>query len=203
MIFFLKGVLIGFSVAAPVGAIGLLCIQRTLVQSRLSGFLTGLGAAFANAIYGVIAGIFGAGLITQFLVSQERLVHLISGVFLIYMGVKMIRSVPPDREVDPTSKGLLANFLSSFFLLITNPSTILFFLAVFGTVGVPTASNQVFGASVTICGIFMGSVLWWLTLVTVTHLLKNRINRKVLSAINKIAGLIIVGFGVTSCISSF
>src|SRR5512143_860107 len=130
--FYLRGLIIGFSIAAPVGPIGVLCIRRTLSDGRLYGFVSGLGAATADACYGTIAAL-GLTIVSTFLVEQANWLRLLGGLYLCYLGLKTFRSRPADRAVEATTRehGLLGAYASTLFLTLTNPLTILSFLAVF------------------------------------------------------------------------
>ena len=104
--FFLKGLIIGFSIAAQVGPIGVLCIRRSLTKGRISGLVTGLGAATADALYGVIAG-FGLTLIATFLVNQKLWIQVIGVLFLLYLGIKTLREKPYEKsETNTKSRGI-------------------------------------------------------------------------------------------------
>src|SRR5512133_448069 len=120
----LKGLIIGFSIAAPVGQIGVLCIRRTLVDGRAAGFVSGLGAASADAIYGAIAG-FGLTVVSSFLVSQQSWFRLVGGIFLCYLGWRIFRSVvapvDPDGATQMTATRLVSAYASTFLLTLTNP----------------------------------------------------------------------------------
>ena len=119
--------MLGFSVAAPVGPIGLLCINRTINKNFAAGFVSGLGAATADLIYGFIAG-FGLTMISTFLIDQKTWIQLIGSCFLIYLGIKTIKKREPKIEFNSASdKGLLKDYFSTLILTITNPLTILFF----------------------------------------------------------------------------
>ncbi|MBI3233818.1 MAG: LysE family transporter [Bacteroidetes bacterium] len=123
MNYFVKGLLIGFSVAAPVGPIGVLTIKRTLTEGRVSGFVTGMGAALADSVYGIIAS-FGLTVISSFLLTQEFWMKLIGGLFLLFLGIKSLFSKPTSKAANLDSKGLFNNFISTFFLTVTNPTTL-------------------------------------------------------------------------------
>jgi threonine/homoserine/homoserine lactone efflux protein len=120
--FLFKGLLLGFSIAAPVGPIGVLCIRRTIADGRTAGLLSGLGAATADALYGCVAG-FGMALISNFLVSQQTWIHLIGGAFLCYLGIKTLLTKPAAEPAVVKHKGLLGAYASTFFLTLTNPMT--------------------------------------------------------------------------------
>jgi threonine/homoserine/homoserine lactone efflux protein len=200
--YLIKGVIIGLSIAVPVGPIGILCIRRTLAQGRITGFLSGLGAATADAFYGAIAG-FGITFLLNFLIGQQTWFRLIGGVLLCVLGLRIFVSKPAEggdsfKESTPWSA-----YLSTFFLTLTNPMTILFFAAVFAGVGMGGASNHYVSAAILILGIFTGSALWWLILSGFMGLLKGIFNSKRLRWLNRISGLIIMGFGLVAFVSIF
>jgi len=189
--FFVKGLIIGFSIAAPVGPIGLLCIQRTLTGGRTSGFISGLGAATADAVYGCIAG-FGLTFITTFLISQHVWLRLIGGIFLCFLGIRTFVSPPAERAASAEGKSLLTNYASTFVLTITNPVTILSFAAIYAGLGV---YNYV-SAVLLVSGVFTGSALWWFTLSSSVSIIRSKIDQHKLQWINRISGTILAGIGV-------
>lgn len=223
--FLLKGLVIGFSIAAPVGPIGVLCIRRTLAGGFLPGVTAGLGAATADAVYGAIAA-FGLTAVTSFLVGQRVTLGIIGGAFLITLGCRVFftRPAPAGERADSPHGGMGANsaggvpagvtdppvgagkgragagggYLSTFFLTITNPMTILFFVAVFTGTGLATAPKGYGSALLLVTGVFTGSALWWLTLSTATGIVRKMITPPVMRAVNYLAGVIIAGFGVYS-----
>src|SRR3970040_603046 len=137
--FLLRGLVIGFSIAAPVGPIGVLCIRRTLTEGRIAGFVSGLGAATADAFYGAIAG-FGLTFISSFLIDQQFWLRLAGGFFLLYLGVKTFRSSPPDNAALQDRSGIFGAYASTLVLTLTNPMTILSFAIIFAGLGLATAS---------------------------------------------------------------
>src|SRR3989344_6339612 len=160
-IFLIKGLIIGFSIAAPVGPIGLLCIQRTITYGRTSGLLTGLGAATADGLYGAVAA-FGLTIISNFLVGQQFWFRLIGGVFLLYLGIKTFLSKPAEKTVTESHKGLFSDYLSTVFLTLTNPTTILSFVAVFAGLGLGSMNGNTSSAILMVAGVIVGSAFWWL-----------------------------------------
>lgn len=189
---FLRAFIIGISIAAPVGPIGVLCIRRTLANGRLAGFVSGLGAASADMLYGAIAA-FGLSAITGLLLDNAFWLKLIGGLFLLYLGVKTFREKPSDKPAEATADGLWSMYLSTFFLTITNPMTILSFAAIFaGTMlGTTTGSPLVM-----VAGVFAGSAAWWLTLSFIVGILRDRLTQTHMAWINRISGAIIIAFGV-------
>jgi threonine/homoserine/homoserine lactone efflux protein len=193
--FLLRGLVIGFSIAAPVGPIGVLCIRRTLAKGRVSGLVSGLGAATADAIYGCIAG-FGLTFIASILISQQGWFRLIGGAFLCYLGLKTFLTRPAEQAASAEGNGLVGAYASTFFLTLTNPMTILSFAAIFAGLGVVSASGNYASAGMLVLGVFIGSALWWLILSGGVSVFRARFNPHGLRWVNRISGVIITGFGL-------
>ena len=193
--FLLRGLVIGFSIAAPVGPIGVLCIRRTLAKGRVSGLVSGLGAATADAIYGCIAG-FGLTFIASILISQQGWFRLIGGAFLCYLGLKTFLTRPAEQAASAEGNGLVGAYASTFFLTLTNPMTILSFAAIFAGLGVVSASRNYASAGMLVLGVFIGSALWWLILSGGVSVFRARFNPHGLRWVNRISGVIITGFGL-------
>jgi threonine/homoserine/homoserine lactone efflux protein len=191
----LRGVMIGFSIAAPVGPIGVLCIRRTLAEGRVHGFVSGLGAATADAFYGALAAL-SLTIISAFLIDQANWLRLIGGAYLCYLGVKTFRSRPSGRAAEAAGRGLLGAYSSTLFLTLTNPLTIFAFAAIFAGVGAEAASGNTLGALNVVLGVFLGSTAWWLILVTLTSLFRARLTTNGLVWVNRLSGLLILGFGL-------
>jgi threonine/homoserine/homoserine lactone efflux protein len=193
--FFLRGLIIGFSIAAPVGPIGVLCIRRTLAQGRASGLISGLGAATADAIYGSIAG-FGLTFISSLLIRQQGWFRLVGGLFLCYLGLKTFLARPAEQPVLAKGNDLISAYALTFFLTLTNPMTILSFAAIFAGLGIGTASGNYFSAGMLVLGVFLGSALWWLILSSGVGMIWKKFNPLALRWINRISGIIITAFGL-------
>jgi len=198
--FFLEGLIIGFSIAAPVGPIGVLCIHRTLLEGRTIGFASGLGAATADAIYGCIAG-FGLTFISSILIHQQMWFRLVGGIFLFFLGLKNFLTRPKDQAASAKGKGLVGAYASTFFLTLTNPMTILSFAAIFSGLGVASTKGNYVAAGVLVAGVFVGSALWWLILSGTVGIFRKKFNFQGLRWVNRISGLIILGFGLLALIS--
>ncbi|MFY8020417.1 MAG: LysE family translocator [Bacteroidia bacterium] len=193
--YFIKGLIIGFSVAAPVGPIGVLTIKRTLSEGRTAGFVTGLGAAFADSLYGVVAG-FGLSAISSFLLTHEFWIKLIGGLFLLYLGVKSFMAKPASTAANVDSKGLFNHFISTFFLTVSSPATILSFVAIFTGLGLGTSQTDYATSFTLVVGVFLGSALWWLILSSIMAYFQSKISSDKLIWINRFSGLIILSFGI-------
>lgn len=194
---FLRAFIIGISIAAPVGPIGVLCIRRTLANGRLAGFVSGMGAASADMVYGAIAA-FGLTAVTSLLIDNVFWLHIIGGAFLLYLGVKTFIEKPADKPAQAVQDGLLSMYTSTFFLTITNPMTILSFAAIFaGTMLGKTTGSPL----VMVAGVFAGSAAWWLTLSFGVGILRDRLTQTHMAWVNRISGAIIIAFGIYALLS--
>jgi threonine/homoserine/homoserine lactone efflux protein len=193
--FLLRGLLIGFSIAAPVGPIGVLCIRRTLTDVRLSGLVSGLGAATADAVYGSIAG-FGLAFVSTFLISRELWLRLVGGAFLCYLGIKTLLVKPANQAAPIRGNGLPGAYVSTFLLTLTNPLTILSFVAIFAGLGLAGTGVHYTSAGMLVLGVFTGSALWWFLLSGGVGIFREKFNRRGLQWVNRISGVIILGFGL-------
>src|SRR5262245_25776096 len=193
---FVRGLVIGFSIAAPVGPIGVLCIRRTLADGRGTGLAVGLGAAAADAVYGAVAG-FGLTAVSALLVSQQGLLRLVGGLFLCYLGVRTLLTRPAAHAARAGGAGLLGAFVATFGLTLANPATILSFVAVFAGLGIAGAGSWR-DATVLVGGVFLGSALWWLLLSGVVGAVRSRLNLAALRWVNRVSGLVLLVFGMTA-----
>jgi threonine/homoserine/homoserine lactone efflux protein len=195
---FLRGFLIGISIAAPVGPIGVLCIRRTLSNGKIVGFLSGMGAATADMVYGAIAA-FGLTVITNLLVENTFWLRIIGGCFLLYLGIKTFLEKPADYAAAANQSGYFGAYISTFFLTITNPMTILSFAAIFaGTMLAEKTSSPL----ILVAGVFFGSATWWLALSFGVSLMRNRLTSNHMAWINRISGAIIIIFGIVALTSN-
>ncbi len=204
-----KGLIIGFSIAAPVGPIGVLCIRRTLAEGRMAGLVSGLGAATADALYGCVAG-FGLTAVSNLLLSQSALLRLVGGLFLCYLGFTTFRTQPASATGDVVGTGLPARsgaapatlraaYGSTLLLTLTNPMTILSFAAIFAGLGL--AGGAASGALLLVGGVFIGSALWWLLLSGSASLLRGALRPQHLRWINRGSGVVLLGTGLLSLLS--
>jgi threonine/homoserine/homoserine lactone efflux protein len=200
-----KGLVVGFSIAAPVGPIGLLCLRCTLAHGRLNGFLCGIGAATADAIYGATAA-FGLSAVTSLLLGMQTWLQLGGGLFLLWLGVKTLCAEPATpRSLDaPAAGALVAGYFSTLALTLANPMTILSFIGIFAGLGVGAAPDAGSGritagalsAGWLVLGVFLGSAAWWLLLSSFAGWLGRRLSHGGFRAVDLVSGLVIAGFGV-------
>ena len=199
--FMLRGLVIGFSVAAPVGPIGVLCIRRSLAEGHASGFVSGLGAATADALYGCVAG-FGLTFISNILIHQQIWIRLIGGLFLCALGVKTFLASPAKEGAPSRGRGLAGAYVSTFFLTLTNPMTIFSFAAIFAGLGIVGRERNYGSAGALVLGVFMGSGLWWLILSSAVGRLWRKIDATGLSWVNRASGAILIIFGLLALLST-
>jgi threonine/homoserine/homoserine lactone efflux protein len=194
--FLLKGMLVGVVIAVPVGPVGILCIRRTILDGRLPGLFSGLGAASADSLFGIIAG-FGLTFISDLLIDYQDYLRVGAAAFLLYVGVTALLSDPVARARsgnDP--EGLFGDFASTFVLTITNPVTILSFIAIFGAIGFTGEEATLGHAAILVAGVWCGSFMWWLGLIAATGVLRLTFKRRHLVWINRGSGGILVFAGV-------
>lgn len=190
------GMLIGFLIAVPVGPIDILCIRRTLLWGARSGFITGMGAAFADVIYGGSAA-FGMIALTTFLLSYKLPFQFLGGIFLCALGIRNLRSAKKNGVSKELIKDrLVLAFLGSFFLALTSPMTILSFVGAFAALGVSFEGSGFSDASMLTLGVFLGSSAWWLILSYGVALFKNKLNLQNLYWINRLSGIILLTCGL-------
>ncbi len=197
MNFLIKGIILGFAIAAPVGPIGIMCIRRTLQYGRWSGFCTGLGAAAADTVYGIIA-YFGVDLLAH---VNQFWFRFIGGTILLFLGNKIFFTIPQERIKSVSNGSLFKDFLSTFFLTLTNPLTLIAYLAIFAAIGVNTGVT--FQAEWLILGVFLGSSFWWVLLSEGITLFRKKITQDTMVLVNRIAGFAIFVFGVGAIIYAF
>ena len=194
---FMQGLLIGFFIAAPVGPIGILCIQRTISYGKIAGITSGLGAASADSFYGAAAA-FGLAVVSGVLLSGHIWIQMFGGIALCYFGLRTVRRPFASYVSTVNTNHLKWNYLSTLALTLTNPMTILLFVAVFASIGFASSSDPMYTSIFIIAGVFSGSMLWWLTISTFISMIRTKLSDNVMEWIGRIAGTAIFGFGVTA-----
>jgi threonine/homoserine/homoserine lactone efflux protein len=201
--FVIKGLMIGVSIAAPLGPIGILCMNRTLAEGPRMGFLCGLGAAAADALY-ALAGTVALAAIAQWIITDRAELRIVGGVFLVYLGARTF--MRPGAVLPTTGKlpallppGWQAAFMSTFLLTLANPMTLLSFAAVFAGVGITqigVVKGATGAAAALVAGVFLGSALWWLILSSCIGRLRHFIGPRILMLINRLSGTALTAFGL-------
>jgi threonine/homoserine/homoserine lactone efflux protein len=192
---FAKGILIGIAVAAPVGPVGLLCIQRTLEDGLRVGLATGLGAAVADTVFGAVAA-YGLASISDALMAHRDTIRVIGGGVLLVLAWGAWRKKPPQSAKSPVHVRALAGFGTGLAVTLSNPMTIMGFLGIFAGLGLDELAKGQDRAFPMVAGVAVGSALWWLGLCGGTQLLRPRIGPENLKWANKLAALLLVAFAV-------
>lgn len=190
---FLQSLLIGLSIAAPVGPIGLLVIQRTIERGAAIGLATGLGAALADGGYGAV-GAFGVSSVIRLLGAARLPLALGGGAFLLWLAWQTWNTPPATRAAAAGGgPGRLQCLAGTFLLTVSNPATVFSFIAVFGALagrGAP-ASPWTMTA-----GVLVGSALWWLLLSSVVGRLRSRFDTRARLVVNRASALLLAGFAL-------
>jgi threonine/homoserine/homoserine lactone efflux protein len=198
-IFFLKGLIIGFAMAVPIGPIGIMCIRKTLAEGHSRGLIIGLGAATADSLYGSIAA-FGLTFISDVIVSQTFWLRLVGGGLLLFLGIRTFRAKRRDPKIPVNNTGLLESYISAFLLALINPVTLFAFIAVFAAFGLGHRLN-VISPFILVFGVFTGSCLWFLTLGYIATLFRKKLDAGGLKWVNKISGVLLFLSGIAAFVS--
>ena len=185
---------LAFSIALPFGPVSLMCVQRSLAGGALHGLACGVGASTAHAVFAVLA-VVGADAAAQFLHGYQPLVHVASAATLIAIGIRMMtRSLTPPRVV-AASEGGLTDYMGCLTLALTNPATVLPYLALAGSGGF-VEGGRFFGLAATVLGVLLGSVAWYATLSSSAWALRTRLPDIFLSRLHLIAGVALIGMAL-------
>ena len=195
-----KGILIGLIFGVPAGAIGALTIQRTLERGFMAGLITGAGSSAADLLYSA-AGIFGIAIVADFLTAHQNVFQVVGGVFIVALGISILRKKGRTDAAQETKGNLVFCFLSSFGTAVMNPATILSFMVAFAAFDINGNVSAAEGAGL-ILGILGGTFGWWLTISSVVALLKDRITDQIYKWLNKILGSFMLLFGIVMMIRS-
>lgn len=190
-----RGAAAGLAISAPVGPVNVLCVSRTLTKGWLAGLISGFGAAAADTFYGAIAG-FSISIVINFVLREESKLRFFGGILLVLIGVwYFFRSPAALSKRGEEKEAAHSDFVTAFLLNLTNPTTVLSFLAVLAVLGL-SGRRPVGLTLVTIGGIFAGSMMWWLILIGITHKLRNKFNDRAMCWMNRVAGIAIGCFGL-------
>lgn len=191
--FFLKGLAVGLLFGMPVGAVGALTVQRILKFGPGAGILSGMGSSVADCIYACI-GVFGLSFLSDFLLQNQEVIHILGGILILFMGVGIIRKKAETGSVKADAKAGAAMFLSSFAVAITNPASILSFLFVFSYFGISGKVETARGIQLA-AGVFMGTLFWWGMLAAGVVRLKTKIGEQMIQKVHRCFGVVLVLFG--------
>lgn len=196
----IEGILIGFVVAVPVGPLGLLCINRALLMGPVTGLFSGLGVATADALAAGIAAL-GISFIADFLSDHQIILRLLGGGFLIYLGLCIYQTKPRQQPPPSRVNGLLSAYATTLFLTLSNPVTILSFIAIYAGWHVESMSGRYVAAAILTLGVFIGSALWWIALFVGLTTFRDKFSLRILGWIHRVSGALIAGFGLVVLLS--
>lgn len=195
------GIIVGLMIAMPVGPVNILCIHRTLEGGWKSGVISGLGAAAADMLYGGVAG-FSITLVVQFLVREQFWIRFFGGILLVIIGIAYFFKRPEPLNAQTQDRAnAYSDMRSTFLLTLTNPTTVLSFLAILAALGMGE-QRQWWLTVFLVGGIFCGSMVWWIVLGSFVNLFRSRFNDRILLLMNRLAGLLIGGFGIAAIVLS-
>lgn len=208
----IQGFLFGFFLALPVGPVGVLCVQRTLSQGRMHGLISGLGAAFGDALYGAVAA-FGISAVEDWITGHQGALRLVGGIILLLLALRTVAAMVHAHPVTDGSDekiqrrivthSLVKDFLSTFTLAITNPITFIAFAGLLATLGFTEAGRTIGNASILVAGVFAGSALWWIALSTTANLFRPIVDGSYQLWMDRIVATVLAGFGVYALLTSF
>lgn len=191
---FIQGMIIGLTLAVPVGPISLVCIHRTVANGRLHGIISGLGVATADSLYATVA-FLGLTAVSGLIIGHQVLFRFFAGIALILVGIRVFRSVPAEVSVADEEKSYLQEYFSLFAIAAANPLTIIFFITILPGFGVVAQGTTLIAAVPFVAGVFLGSAAWWIILCGSLGTVRSRLSTGNLRQINLISGILIAGFG--------
>jgi threonine/homoserine/homoserine lactone efflux protein len=192
--FFIQGIIIGLTLAVPIGPISLLCIQRTIADGRLHGVISGLGVSTADSFYAAIT-VLGLTVISSLIVTYQYLFRSLAGVILVLIGIRVFMLVPAGVSEKSEHETYFKDYLSMVVIAIANPMTLIFFLVILPGFGVIIQESAFLPAAGFVAGVFFGSAVWWMILCGSVGSVRSRISVKNLGLINRISGVLISCFG--------
>jgi threonine/homoserine/homoserine lactone efflux protein len=201
LLLYLRGLVIGFAVAAPIGPVGLMCIRKALGDGRAAAWAAGLGAALADTVFGAIVGT-GLGVVAQVLDQFTLALKLVGGLFMLALGVNAWRAAAEGMDSEPgRGPGLVKDFLSTFTITMTNPGTILGVMGVFAAFGTDASPSGLLQTALLVAGVFSGSALWWAVLTEMTIAARARFTPDRMRLFNHVSGALLMAFGATALVS--
>jgi threonine/homoserine/homoserine lactone efflux protein len=180
--------------------LGLLCVNRALSRGPLHGLFSGMGVATADALAAGITAL-GMTLVSDFLIDHQTFLRTVGGLFLCYLGIKVYRTKPAAQIPVGDVGGLGRAYTTTFLLTVSNPATILSFVAIYAGWGIRSLSGRYLAAALLAGGVFAGSVLWWLALEVGLLLFRDRFSHSALAWIHRISGAVITAFGIVVFLS--
>ncbi|WP_082735572.1 LysE family translocator [Polycladidibacter stylochi] len=192
----MTGFIIGLVTSAPVGPVNVMAIRRAVNRGFIPGFLAGLGAVTADALFALAAAL-GVTAIAEFIKSYSLAIQLCGGLLLLFYGINTLRVHLHLSQAQNSGTSIIKGFFAAFAMTVTNPGAILGFVAIFGSLGHLAPDHKDYLAALTlVTGVIIGALLWWASIsMLVSKLIRHRVNDSTLDWINRIAAIILIGFG--------
>jgi threonine/homoserine/homoserine lactone efflux protein len=191
---FIQGIIIGLTLAVPVGPISLVCIHRTVANGRLHGIVSGFGVATADSFYAAVA-FLGLTAVSGLIIGHQTEFRLVAAIALILVGIQVFRSVPAAVRDNPDPESFVRDYLSLLAIAAANPLTIIFFITILPGFGVVAHGTTLITAVPFVAGIFLGSAVWWIILCGSLGSVRSRLSTENLRRINQVSGILITVFG--------
>ncbi|MCR5456224.1 MAG: LysE family translocator [Bacteroidales bacterium] len=199
-----RGIMVGFLAACPIGAVAILCVQKTIQKGFWQGFLMGVGSAFGDFFYALVTG-FSLSFISNFIVDHRVVIGILGGLLMVYLGWDIFRKNPVQQwkenkarnKIGNSKRKILGDFAASFGLTISNPLTIIVFGGLFTASGAISSETPPLETSFLLLGVIIGAVLWWAFLAFVVNIFRNHIGPRHIMWINKITGVCVMLFGTS------
>ncbi|MDR0574675.1 MAG: LysE family transporter [Tannerella sp.] len=201
---FHTGIIIGVLVSCPMGPTGMLCIQRTLAKGQLSGFISGVGAAFSDLFYATVTSLF-MGLVVNFVQAHQRPLQIFGSIIIIVFGYYIFRNNPLKslQRNQEQKQTLVQDFVTAFFLTFSNVLIVILFIGLFAQYGFVLPEHSVLMTVSGLVGAFTGAVLWWFFITFIVSLMRRWFNIRGLKALNKVMGIIIMVLAVVGLVTGF
>jgi threonine/homoserine/homoserine lactone efflux protein len=190
----IQGIIIGLTLAVPVGPISLICIHRTVANGRLHGIVSGLGVATADSFYAAVV-FFGLTAISGLIIGHQSLFRMMAGIVFIVIGIRVFLSIPAEVCPGDGQEPYLRDYLSLLAIAVANPLTLIFFITILPGFGVVVQGTGFIAALPFVAGVFLGSVVWWIILCGSVGSVRSRLSTGNLRRINRVSGILITCFG--------
>ena len=194
-IYFLEGAVVGFSLAAPIGPVGILCVRRTLEHGARYGLVIGVSAASCDMVNSIVAA-FGITLVSDFITLEQYWIRLVGGIILLVIGYGAIRTHPLAGTAVEAPRGHTWTFFSTVLLVFTNPLTLFAFAAAFAAIGVKNIVGHPVSGLMLVAGVFFGSLTWFVLLAGLVHFFREKVLRVGLGLVNRVAGALLMLCGL-------
>ncbi|HMM21937.1 MAG TPA: LysE family transporter [Selenomonadales bacterium] len=193
-IIFAKAFLTGLILSVPIGPVNILCIRRTLLKGKWAGFVSGLGAATADALY-AFAAVVGLSILINFVIREEAVLRWAGGIFFIALGVKTFSAPADFTAAANDEQSLYRSYVSALLITLANPLAVLSILAVFAFIRLTESGTDAASVTAAVLGVFLGSALWWLVLSNLVGLFQHKITPGKIRTVNRFSGLLMMLLG--------